>query len=219
MFSNSVVAAGLAACYVLILVLQLNPQLPLRLDRLAPIAAALGLFYVVLMTIVFFAILVGRRLVSRDFFSPAWLSLGVLSWFGAAAAAAGAALMSSNLRVFSLVLEPEAASVVTSGSAILVGCAALFALVALLRRAIGASSGLAICFAIVAVISIVAPIALRGQGQLSPLDARPVDAPLAVAPEERGARVVIVGIDAGSLELVTNAAAEGRLANFGRILD
>jgi predicted AlkP superfamily phosphohydrolase/phosphomutase len=36
---------------------------------------------------------------------------------------------------------------------------------------------------------------------------------------ERSARVAIIALDAGSLEFITSAAAEGRLPNFGRILD
>jgi predicted AlkP superfamily phosphohydrolase/phosphomutase len=48
-------------------------------------------------------------------------------------------------------------------------------------------------------------------------------APLTPVPdlssEERSSHVTVVALDAGSLELVTNATSEGRLPNFGRILD
>ena len=47
MLSNSIVASALATCYVLILVLQLNPTLPLHPVRLVPLALAIGPFYVV----------------------------------------------------------------------------------------------------------------------------------------------------------------------------
>ena len=218
MLSNAVVAAALATCYVLVLVLQLNPGLPLSPGKLLPIAGTIGLFYVVHLTAIFYAILVFSRLLSREF-SPAWISLGVVSWLSAAAAAAGALLMWSNLRTFARVLEPEATSAVTMGSAVLVGSATLFALIALSRKIIGTRWVWAICFSIVAVASIAAPVALRGQGQLEPLDARAVDVPLNVTSQESAPRVTIIAIDAGSLELVATAAAEGRLANFGRILD
>ena len=47
MLSNSLVAGVLATCYVLALVLQLNPTLPLHPARLVPLAATIGLFYAV----------------------------------------------------------------------------------------------------------------------------------------------------------------------------
>jgi predicted AlkP superfamily phosphohydrolase/phosphomutase len=218
MLSNAVAAAALATCYVLVLVLQLNPGLPLSPGKLLPIAGTIGLFYLVHLTAIFYAILVVGRLLSREF-SPAWVSLGVVSWLSAAAAAAGALLMWSNLRTFARVLEPEATSAVTLGSAVLVGSATLFALVGLSRKVVGTRWAWTICFSIVAVASIAGPVALRGQGQLEPLDARVLDAPLNAASLEGAPRVTIIAIDAGSLELVATAAAEGRLANFGRILD
>ena len=43
------------------------------------------------------------------------LSVGVLVWLGAAASAAGALLMWSNLQAFHLVLEPATAKEMASG--------------------------------------------------------------------------------------------------------
>jgi hypothetical protein len=40
-----------------------------------------------------------------------------------------------------------------------------------------------------------------------------------VLPEERTSRVTMIAIDAASLELITQATTEGRLPNFGRLLD
>jgi predicted AlkP superfamily phosphohydrolase/phosphomutase len=60
---------------------------------------------------------------------------------------------------------------------------------------------------------------LRGRGRFPPLEARPLDAALDAQTPERVPRVTMIAIDAGSLELVTTAAAEGRLPNFGRMLD
>ena len=51
------------------------------------------------------------------------------------------------------------------------------------------------------------------------LEARPIDAPVELTRNERSARVAVIAIDAGSLDLITSATAEGRLPNFGRILD
>jgi predicted AlkP superfamily phosphohydrolase/phosphomutase len=219
MLGNSVVGAMLATSYVVILVLQLNPRLSLELETLLPMAGSFGLFYAVHLTAIFYVLLVLRQLFARELFSPAWLSVGVVSGLGAIAAMAGAALMWANLRTFALVLEPDATRAVSVSAAVLLGCGILFATIALLRRETESRLVWAVCLVCVAFTSVATPLALRGRGMLTPLDARPVDVVYDV-PEGTGSpRVTIIAVDAGSLELVTTAAAEGRLANFGRILD
>jgi len=94
----------LATCYVLIVLLHLNPRLPLAPARLAPLVESVGLFYVVHLIVLFYTLLVARQLLARELFSPAWISVGVLAWLGAVAAAAGSALMWANLSTFTLVL-------------------------------------------------------------------------------------------------------------------
>jgi predicted AlkP superfamily phosphohydrolase/phosphomutase len=219
MLSNSVVAAVLATCYVLALVLLLNPRLPLAPADLVPLAGTIGLYYAVHLTAIFYVVLVVRQLLARELFSPAWVSVAVLSWFGAGAAAAGAALMWANLRTFTLVLEPEARRAIVSGAIVLASAASLFAIIGLAGRRAGSRVVWAAALMTIAAASIAAPVALRGRGLLPPLDARPFDAGLEGAPAPVEPRVTIIAIDAGSLELVTTAAAEGRLPNFGRILD
>jgi hypothetical protein len=53
MLTNSVAAALLATSYLLVLVLQLNPSLPLETSKLLPVATTLGLFYVANLTVIF----------------------------------------------------------------------------------------------------------------------------------------------------------------------
>ena len=64
------------------------------------------------------------------------------------------------------------------------------------------------------------PLALRGRGDAAALEARPLDA-LArrFRRADASARVTVIALDAGSLDFITSATAEGRLPNFGRILD
>ena len=219
MLSNSIVAAMLATSYVLVLVLQLNPRVTLDPGDLLPIAATIGLFYTVHLTAIFYVILVLRQLLARELFSPAWISVAVLSWFGAAAAAAGALLMWANLRTFTLVLEPESRRAIATGAAVLAGAAGLFALAGLAGRRVGSRRVWAACLVTIASGSVAAPMALRGRGLLPPLDARPFDAALEASAAVSAPRITMIAIDAGSLELVTTAAAEGRLPNFGRLLD
>jgi predicted AlkP superfamily phosphohydrolase/phosphomutase len=221
MLSNSLVAAALATCYVLVLVLQLNPPLPLNPLRLVPLAQSFGVVYLVHLTAIFYVMLVARQLLARELFSPAWISIGVLSWFGAAVSAAGAVLMWANLRTFMLVLQPQIISAMTWGALALVASSVLFLLVALGRRhSDGRLRALwALCLIIVAAGSVGAPMALRGRGTLPPLEARPLDAVVDAPLPERTAHVTILAIDGGSLDLIAHATAEGRLPNFGRIFD
>src|SRR5437867_11034089 len=221
MLSNSLVAGVLAACYVLALVLQLNPTLPLHPARLVPLAATIGLFYAVHLTVIFYVLLVVRQLLARELFSPAWISVGVLAWLGAAAAAAGAALMWGNLHTFTIVLEPTTVNEIAKGMLSLVASASLFAVVALLRAHFRPRqrAACALLLVIVAGGSVLAPLVLRGRGAVPVLEAHPIDVTLDIGTTERPARVTVVAIDAGSLDFITSATAEGRLPNFGRILD
>src|SRR5437867_6677954 len=221
MLSNSLVAGVLAACYVLALVLQLNPTLPLHPARLVPLAATIGLFYAVHLTVIFYVLLVVRQLLARELFSPAWISVGVLAWLGAAAAAAGAALMWGNLHTFTIVLEPTTVNEIAKGMLSLVASASLFAVVALLRAHFWPRqcATCALLLVIVAAGSVLAPLVLRGRGAVPVLEAHPIDVTLDIGTTERPARVTVVAIDAGSLDFITSATTEGRLPNFGRILD
>src|SRR5205823_1053536 len=49
--------------------------------------------------------------------------------------------------------------------------------------------------------------------------ARPIDAAADAGGADRSARVTILALDAASLDFIAGATAEGRLPNFGRILD
>jgi len=219
MLSNSIAAALLATSYLLVLVLQLNPRLPLETSKLLPVATTIGLFYVAHLTVIFYMILVIRQFLGREVFSPAWLSVAVLAWFGAAAAAAGSLVMWANLRAFALVLEPESRLAIQYGIVTLAVAASLFTLIGLIGRRVGSRAAWAALVGVIAITSVVLPVAFRGQGLVSPLDARPFDAALEATAPLDATHITIIAIDAGSLELVTTAAAEGRLPNFGRMLD
>jgi Type I phosphodiesterase / nucleotide pyrophosphatase len=221
--SNALVAAGLGTCYVLVLFLQLNPGLPVDPLRLLPLVTSVGLFYAVHFTAAFYVMLVFRQLVARTLFSPAWISVTVQAWLGALAAAVGSTLMWTNLRTFGIVLPVETAAAMTNGALVLALSAALFAAAALGRRGTGTRGrwGWAAVVTIIAGLSVAVPLVLRGPGRLLPLEARPLDAMLDMPAVglERVPRVTIIAIDGGSLDLITSATAEGRLPNFGRMLD
>ena len=104
MLSNSLAGGLLATSYIVTLVLQLNPTLPLHPVRLAPLVTTVGLFYAIHFTVGFYVLLVLRQLFAREVFSPAWVSVSVLVWIAALSALAGAAVMWANLSTFALVL-------------------------------------------------------------------------------------------------------------------
>jgi predicted AlkP superfamily phosphohydrolase/phosphomutase len=220
MLSNSVAAAALATAYVLALVLHLNPSLPLHPARLAPLVATVGLFYVVHLTVMAYILLVVRQLLARVPFSPAWISVDVLTWLCAMAAAAGAVLMWRNLMTFSLVLDAATTTSLSAGTAVLAVTAVACLLLALLRRKAPERRGIwAPLFVAVVLSSVAALFGLRGRGTPPLLEARPIDAAFGRTRAESSGRVTVIAIDAASLDLITSATAEGRLPNFGRILD
>jgi predicted AlkP superfamily phosphohydrolase/phosphomutase len=221
MLTNSLLAALLAAGFVLTLVLQLNPTLPLHPLRVLPIATTVGVFYAIHLTVIFYLALVMRQLLARELFSPGWVSVGVLTWLAAAAAAAGAGLMWANLRAFELVLEPETSRRMANGTLMLVMSAALFVFVGLLRGHLGAARRpvWAVLFVTVMVGSVVAPLAMRGRAIPPLAEAQHVAATFDLSAAERVERITMLAIDGGSLDFITRATAEGRLPNFGRILD
>lgn len=219
MLSNAILAGAIAAAYVVVLVLQLNPTLPLHPARLAPLALAVGVFYAVHLTAIAYAILLVRQIFGRDLFSPAWTSVRVLAWLGSIAAACGAAVMWANVRTFDVVLEPRTITAMLQGAIVLAAAALLLLITALLPRYGGRRRVWALVVGLIIAGSVALPVALRGRAMPSPLDSQSFGNVLDVPPSDRSARVTMIALDAGSLDVITSAAAEGRLPNFGRILD
>lgn len=220
MLSNSLVAALLGTAYVLTLVLHLNPALPLEPAGLGSLAATVGLYYAFHLTVIGYVLLVLRQLFAREVFSPAWVSVDVLGWMSALAATAGAVLMWRNLWTFAIVLDGATAEALDRSAGVVAIAAGLCAMLALLRRRVPDARRIwAFLLVVVTASSVAGPLALRGRGTARVLEARPIDVWPAAATNERSARVTVIAIDAASLSLITGAAAEGRLPNFGRILD
>lgn len=220
MLSNSVAAASLATAYVLGLILHLNQGLSIRPEPLLRLASTVGLYYVVHLSVGFYILLVLRQLFAHEVFSPAWISVDVLSWLCAAASGAGAALMWRNVSTFGKVLDPATVTALGASALALTAACGLFIVVAWLRKtAPHLRLAWAALLVLVAGASSVAPLALRGEGARPTLEARSIDAPVDVPVNERSARVTIVAIDGGSLDFITRETTEGRLPNFGRILD
>ncbi len=221
MLSNAFVAALVASCFVLTLVFQLNPTLPFDPLRVWPTAVAIGSFYAALFAVLIYVVLVAYQLLSREIFSPGWLSVGVLTWLSAAAAAGVATLMWGNLWAFEPVLRPDAARRMANGALILVMCAALFVFVAVLRTHLGPAGRRvwSATFALIMAGAIVAPMALRGPATSVFSEPRAFEGGLRPTVTGRASHLSLIAIDGASLDFITRATAEGRLPNFGRLLD
>jgi predicted AlkP superfamily phosphohydrolase/phosphomutase len=216
MFTNALVVGALASMYVLALILQLNPAL--SVTSFVPLALTVGVFYAVQLTVIAYALLVVRQLLQREVFSPAWTSVRVITWLAAGAAAAGAAVMWANVRTFGLVMEADATRGLLNSAIVLAAVAVILIITAITQAYGGSRRWWAVWVAVVAALSVAAPLALRTTS-LPLSDERALGEPIEIPRSDVRARVTVIALDAGSLELITNATTEGRLPNFGRMLD
>src|SRR5437764_15257195 len=108
LLTNSLLAGALGAAYLTILVLQLNPQVPLVSSTVWRWYATLGAFYGVHLALLFYVTMLLREFFSVSIFSPGWIRVRLLAWLSAAAAAVAAALMWLNLRGFPTLFDETA---------------------------------------------------------------------------------------------------------------
>jgi len=220
MLSNSVIAGGLAAGYLTVLVLQLNPQYAIDPGTSLPLALMLGAAYGLNLTAVFYALIVIRQILAVEVLSPGWLSVRLLSWLFTIAAAGGASLIWLNLRGFGPVLDVETARRMAAGAIVVTAAGAVFLMIALahINRRGGRAS--ATILVLTALISVVMPTVLRGPARAQPLPPRVLlPGPREAIPPPAGGRLVLLMLDGASLDVIAPAVAQGRLPNFGRIVD
>jgi Type I phosphodiesterase / nucleotide pyrophosphatase len=219
MLTNSMLAGVLGAAYLTVLVLQLNPDVPLVSDTTWRWFITLAIFYGVHLAVVFYVLMVVREFVSMDALSPGWASVRVLAWLAAASAAVAAALMWINVRGFAAALDDNATRRMTAGAAATAASAlVLFGLAgahySFGRR--GSRVGAAL-LTIAVVGSLALPLAARGLGGPAELESAVRAGPgqtLAAGP-----RVTLLLLDGASLEYIWPRAVEGRLPNFARLLE
>jgi type I phosphodiesterase/nucleotide pyrophosphatase len=220
MLSNSVIAGGLAAGYLTVLVLQLNPQYAIDPGTILPLALMLGAAYGLNLTAVFYALIVIRQILAVEVLSPGWLSVRLLSWLFTIAAAGGASLIWLNLRGFGPVLDVETARRMAAGAIVVTAAGAVFLMIALahINRRGGRAS--ATILVLTALISVVMPTVLRGPARAQPVPPRVLlPGPREAIPPPAGGRLVLLMLDGASLDVIAPAVAQGRLPNFGRIVD
>ena len=104
MLTNSALGATLGAAYLTVLLLQLNPQVPLWSPSVGRWFVRMLLYYGVNLTVFFYGFVVLRELLSTRPLAPGWISVRVLAWMaaltaGAASPLAGLFFCSASLRL------------------------------------------------------------------------------------------------------------------------
>src|SRR5882672_11108311 len=83
MLSNSAFAGLLAAAYLTLLLLDLNPTLPLTLHATGPVLLVAVLSYGLHIAVVSYVLYVLRQIAIIEPSSPGWISLRLLTWSAA----------------------------------------------------------------------------------------------------------------------------------------
>jgi hypothetical protein len=220
MLTNSLLAGALGAAYLTILVLQLNPHIPLLSTTTWRVYAALLAFYGVHLTVVFYLLMLARELVSLTALSPGWISVRVLAWLAAASASGVSLLMWLNVEGFTAALDETALRRMTAGAAATTATAIVLTGLAAAHFSFGRrGSRVGAALLTIAVFgSLALPVAARGPAVPLPPE-RPA-APLSPHVEATsGPRVFMILLDGASLEYIWPRAAAGRLPHFARLLD
>ncbi|HEX6324125.1 MAG TPA: alkaline phosphatase family protein [Vicinamibacterales bacterium] len=220
MLTNAIAAGALAATYVTVLLLQLNPQVPAASAETAAWFRVMLTFYGLHLSLAIFVLLIARDLVAARALAPAWISVRLLAWMAALLAGAAAAGSWLNLRGFRAVLSEPAARAMAEGASALTAAALLLLAVAIARYSFARRGGRTAAAVLVLIIaaSVAAPIVVRA----SLVDSPPAVAgrrPAAVgAPSGRGTLRMVL-LDGASLGFIRERVGLGRLPNFARLLE
>ncbi len=222
MLTNSLLAGVLGAAYLTILVLQLNPQIPLVSDTTGRWFLTLALLYGVHLAVIFYLLMVLREFFSIRVLSPGWASVRVLAWMAAASAAVASTLMWLNVSGFYTSLAEDATRRMTAGALATTASALVLLAIAIAHYSFGRRGSRvgASLFVLATFASLALPLAARGPGADPPAPIAPTMALQRAEPASAGQpRVTMILLDGASLEYVMPRVAEGRLPGFGRLLE
>jgi hypothetical protein len=225
MFTNAIAGGLLGAAYLAVLVLQLNPQVPLASVTAARWFATLTTFYGLYLTVAIYVLLLIREVLAVRPLSPAWLSVRLLAWLGAAGAGTAAFVTWANLQGFRAMLSESAAEQMRLGALATTASALVLLAIAILRYSFGrrGSRPAALMLTVAMASSVAAPLWFRGEGE-PPVPspggpARPTRAASATAASAAGPRVRMVLLDGAAMRFVRQRVAAGQLPNFANLLD
>jgi hypothetical protein len=222
LLSNALVAGLMGAAYLTIVVLQLNPQVPLFSREAYEWFLALSTLYGLHVAVTCYLLMLLLELFGIGATGPAWVSVRLQAWISATLCTGAAVLMWLNLRVLALTIGDRAAQNMAAGALGVTGVALVLFSMAIVYYSVGrrGSRAAAAVLAIAVASSLALPLAARGAGEPQPpLEVRSL--PLGSAPLEPGGtgRVVLVLLEGASLDYLWPRAAEGHFPNFGRMLD
>jgi predicted AlkP superfamily phosphohydrolase/phosphomutase len=222
LLSNAIVTGLIGAAYLTILVLQLNPHLPLLSHAVMEWYIAIAVLYGVHLAIGCYLAMMALEVVGFPVSAPAWISVRLQAWTSGLACAAAAALMWLNLRALSVTIGEEASRRMAAGAVGTSGVALVLLALAVIYYSVGRRgsrpAAAVLFFALGA--SMALPVAARGVGDARPVVARRIERQeLASASPVPPGRVVMVMLEGASLEYLWPRAVEGRFPNIGRILD
>lgn len=220
MATNSLLAGALGAAYLTVLLLQLNPHVPVVSDSTWWWFVVLGLLYGVHLAVCVYVLLIAREFFALDPFSPGWISVRLLAWIGALIAAGAALLMWLNVEGLGLTLSAAAARRMRIGAAATSVSAVVLLGIAIAHYSFGRRGSRvgASLFALAVVASLALPLAARGPG-VAP-GSPPASGGLLTAPAPApGPNVRMILLDGASLDYIWPRAVEGRLPHFRRLLE
>lgn len=222
MLTNSLLAGALGAAYLTILVLQLNPQIPLVSETTGRWFMTLALLYGVHLAVIFYLMMVLREFFAIKVLSPGWASVRVLAWMAAASAAVASTLMWLNVRGFYTSLTEDATRRMTAGALATTASALVLLAIAIAHYSFGRRGSRvgASLFVLATFASLALPLAARGPGTVPPAPITPAMSLQAATPASiTQPRVTMILLDGGSFEYVLPRVAEGRLPGFARLLE
>lgn len=220
MLTNSLLAGALGAGYLTIVVLQLNPHVPLASDTTWKLFSVLAIFYGVHLAVLFYLLMIGRELITQNVMSPGWMSTRVLAWLSAVQSAGIAVLMWLNVTGLATALDETTVRRMTAGAAATTATAVVLLGLAIAHYSFGRrGSRVGAALLTIAVFgSLALPLAARGPAVEPAAPPRAAEVVAAPAPAS-APRVVMVLLDGASLEYIGRRAAGGRLPNFARVLE
>lgn len=224
MLTNAIVGGVLGAVYLTVVVLLINPQVPLVSRTAGELFLALVPFYGLHLSVAVYFVILAREVLASRPLQPGWLSVRLLAWLGAAFAAATALIIWGNLQGFRAVLGEVAAVRMWTAAVAATVAAIVLVGVVILRYSFGRTGTRAagVLLTVVLLASVAVPLWIRGPGDLPvPVVPRATTRTLqgittlaSVAP-----RIRLILLDGASLSLIRERVAAGRLPNFGLLLD
>ena len=168
MMTNALGGGILVTTYLAVLVLQLNPHVPVVSTTAGRWFGALLALYGPYLTALLFVLMLLVEAVASRPLRPAWVSVRVLAWIGVVIASAVAVITWANLHGLNAELSEAAAERMRQGAIATTVFAAALVGIAVLRYSSGRRGTRAAAWLLVAVVclSLAVSLWIRGPGEL-----------------------------------------------------